>query len=121
MLADNDPDALELLELDLRLEGHQIVGLAGDGAAAVQVSAETRPDVLVVDYRMPPGIDGVEAARQVLAAGSAGHVLVYSNYLDPEVVATAEALGATWLRKGELGALRAAVARAGHGRPGSGG
>lgn len=121
MLADNDPDALELLELDLRLEGHQIVGLASDGDGAVRVSAETRPDVLVVDYRMPPGIDGVEAARRVLAAGSAGHVLLYSNYVDPDVVASAEALGATCLRKGDLATLRAAVARAGHGSPASAG
>jgi len=119
VLADNDPDALELLELDLRLEGHVIVATVADGAAAVDACDDLRPDVLVVDHRMPPGIDGVEAARRVLAARSARHVIVYSNYVDPAVVASAESIGARWLRKGDLARLRAAV-RVDHGRPGSG-
>lgn len=119
VLADNDEDALDLLELDLRLEGHDIVGVVGDGDAAVAACEEARPDVLVVDYRMPPGIDGVEVARRVLAAGTAGAVVVHSNYLDPAVLASAEALGALWLRKGDLAALRAAVN--GHGRAPAGG
>lgn len=113
MLADNDQDALDLIELDLRLEGHEIVGLAPDGESAVDACGELRPDVLVVDYRMPPGIDGVEVARRVLAEGTAGSVLLHSNYFDPAVVARAEALGARWLRKGDLTTLRAAVS--GHG------
>ena len=49
----------------------------------------------------------------LLAAGTAGRVLLHSNYLDRAVVARAEALGARWLRKGDLAALRAAVT--GHG------
>ena len=120
MLADNDDGALELVDLDLRLEGHDVVALASDGQAAVAACAEHRPDVLVVDYRMPPDIDGVEVARQVLAAGSAGRVIVYSNYLDRRVVARAEALGARWLRKGDLVALRAAVSERHRHPPSSG-
>jgi CheY-like chemotaxis protein len=119
VLADNDQDALDLLELDLRLEGHEIVALAADGESAVDACERARPDVLVVDYRMPPGIDGVEVARRVIAGGTAGAVLLHSNYLDRAVVARAEALGARWLRKGDLAALRAAVS--GHGRAPSAG
>lgn len=122
VLADNDADALELIELDLGLEGHDIVATASNGTGAVRACRDSRPDVLVVDYRMPPGLDGVEVARQVLAAGTAGNVIVYSNYLDASAVAAAEALGARWLRKGDLATLRAAVlATAGHGRPTSAG
>lgn len=122
VLADNDGDALDLLELDLGLEGHEIVATATDGEGAVRACRDARPDVLVVDYRMPPGIDGVEVARRVLASGTAGCVLVHSNYLDPAVVATAAALGVRWLRKGDLAAVRDAVlATAGHGRSTSAG
>lgn len=109
VLADNDEGALELIHLDLGLEGHDIVATALDGLRAVEACARTRPDVLVVDHRMPPGIDGVEVTRRVLAAGTAGAVVLYSNYLDPRVVARAEALGARWQEKGDLAALRAAV------------
>lgn len=117
VLADNDADALELLELDLRLEGHEVVAAVPDGASAVDACEEHRPDVLVVDYRMPPGLDGVEVSRQVLAAGTCGRVIVCSNYRDPAVVARAVAAGAHWLRKGDLAALRRVV-MAGHGHPG---
>jgi DNA-binding NarL/FixJ family response regulator len=117
VLVDNDEGALELIDLDLRLEGHEVVATAPDGEGAVAACAAHRPDVLVVDYRMPPGIDGVEVARQVLRAGTAGAVLLYSNYLDPRAVAAAESVGARWLVKGQLAALRAAVLASGHDRP----
>ena len=119
VVVDNDDDALDLLTLDLGLEGHDVVGTAHDGATAVEVCRRERPDVLVVDYRMPPGIDGVEVARAVLADGSAGAVVVYSNYDEPRTIARAEALGAQWLSKGDLGALRRAVID--HGRRAAGG
>jgi DNA-binding NarL/FixJ family response regulator len=109
VLADNDEGALDLIDLDLGLEGHDVVAKATDGAETVAACAELRPDVLVVDYRMPPGIDGLEVARRVLAAGTAGRVLIYSNYLDPKLVARAARLGVGWLTKGDLDRLRAAV------------
>jgi CheY-like chemotaxis protein len=114
LVVDNDPDALELLALDLRLEGHDVVALASTGEEGIEACRRERPEVLIVDYRMPPGIDGVEVARAVLRDGTASSVLVYSNYHDPAVMARARALGARWLAKGDLGALRRAVS--GHGR-----
>jgi len=109
VLADNDDGALDLIALDLGLEGHDIVGLAGSGEEAVAQCEAHRPEVLVVDYRMPPGIDGVEVARRVLAGATAARVIIYSNYADPKAIGAAEALGAEWLRKGRLAALRDAV------------
>ena len=114
VVVDNDAGALELLELDLRLEGHDVVATAMDGPDGIEACRRTRPDVLVVDYRMPPGVDGVEVARAVLRDGTAGGVVIYSNYDDPKVVARAEALGAVWLSKGDLARLRRAVIA--HGR-----
>ena len=110
VIADNDPDALDLAVLDLGFEGHDIVGTASDGWDAVAVCERLRPDTLVVDYRMPPGINGVEVARRVLRDGLAGKVVLYTNYTDPDVMRAAERAGALYLLKGDLTTLRAAVA-----------
>jgi DNA-binding NarL/FixJ family response regulator len=58
-------DALELL-LGMRADV-QIVASVGDGAAAVSAAIENRPDVVLMDYRLP-GLDGIQATVQVLEA-----------------------------------------------------
>lgn len=109
VVADNDLDALDLVVLDLRLEGHDIVGAVRDGDEAVRLCHELRPDVLVSDIRMPPGPDGVAVARTL--HGQPGlRVVLYTNYSDRRLRDEARRLGATFLVKGQLAALRAAVA-----------
>lgn len=65
VVADDDPrvrhDFRALLDLETDIE---VVGLAADGAAAVEVTDRLAPDVLVVDVRMT-GLDGIEATRRV--------------------------------------------------------
>jgi DNA-binding NarL/FixJ family response regulator len=58
-------DALELL-LGMRSDV-EIVGSVGDGAAAVSAAIEHRPDVVLMDYRLP-ALDGIQATAQVVAA-----------------------------------------------------
>lgn len=109
VLVDNDASALELIDLDLALEGHDIVGRASQGEEALDVVADAQPDVVVVDYRMPPGIDGMEVARRIRRRWPDIRVLLYTNYVRPELVREAERIGATFLRKGDLGTLRRAI------------
>lgn len=109
VVADNDPDAIDLLALDLRLEGHDVVGLAACGEEAVRICEEVRPDVLVVDYRMPPGPNGIEVVRRLRRSMPDLRIVVYSNYNDPRLHEAAERLGATYLAKGQLAALRRVV------------
>lgn len=109
MVCDNDDVALDLVVTDLRLEGHDIVATAVTGEDAVERCAETEPDVLVVDLRMPPGIDGVEAARRVLAARPGTRVVLHTNHLDPSALEASARLGMAYVLKGELRALRKAV------------
>jgi DNA-binding NarL/FixJ family response regulator len=56
----------------------EIVGEAGDGEAAVRLAAELRPDVVLMDVRMPV-LDGVEATKLITEAGTA-KVLVMTTF-----------------------------------------
>lgn len=65
LLADDNRDAADVLAELLRLDGH-LVHTASDGLQAVELAAQLRPDVLVLDIGMP-GLNGYEVARQVRA------------------------------------------------------
>lgn len=109
VIADNDPDALDLVRTDLRLEGHDVVGCAADGEGALELCRELTPDVLVVDYRMPPGPNGVEVARRMRRDMPAVRVVVFTNYDTADVTQAVRRAGAHLVRKGELDSLRRAV------------
>jgi CheY-like chemotaxis protein len=108
VLVDNDEAVLRLLLLDLGLEGHDIVATAADGERGLSACAEHHPDVLVVDLRLGSGIDGLDVARELQGDGT--RVVVYTNYITPDVVKAAGDAGATVIEKGNLSALRRAVA-----------
>ena len=109
VVADNDPDALELVVTDLRLEGHEIVGTATQGDAALALVEEHRPDVLVVDHRMPPGPWGIEVAEQLARSHPEIAVVLYTNYQSVDLVERSARTGVTFVPKGNLRTLRRAV------------
>jgi DNA-binding NarL/FixJ family response regulator len=75
-------------------ERFHVVGEAADGVEAVAHAEALRPDVILMDLRMPGG-DGVTAISELAARGVAGRVLVLTTYdTDSDVVAAIEA-GAT--------------------------
>ena len=108
VVADNDPDALELALTDLRLEGHEVHGAADAGAARALLGQLT-PDVLVLDHRMPPGPTGLELAEELVAAGTDVRIVIYSNYQSPQLRSRAARIGVPFLAKGNLRTLRGAV------------
>ena len=79
VVADNDLDALDLALTDLRLEGHDVYG-ALDAADAEVTRGPVSPDAVVLDYRMPPGITGLELAERLVADDPDLRVVIYSNY-----------------------------------------
>ncbi|MGC9665214.1 response regulator [Planosporangium sp. 12N6] len=71
-----------------------VAGEAGSGHEAVTVVRDTRPDVVVMDIRMP-GMDGIEATRRLVAGEGAPHVLILTTFDDDEYVYAALRAGAS--------------------------
>jgi two-component system, NarL family, nitrate/nitrite response regulator NarL len=81
VIADDHPAFTLGMRLALQDAGLDVVGVAADGDAAVRVAAEHRPDVVVLDVRMP-GMNGIDACRAIMQAESATAVVILSTYDD---------------------------------------
>ncbi|MET8868063.1 response regulator transcription factor [Nonomuraea sp. NPDC004580] len=80
--------------LILTTRGIDVVGEAADGVEAVTAARELRPDVVLMDIRMP-NLDGLEAARRVLAQDPDCRVLMLTTFDLDRYVYAALALGAS--------------------------
>jgi DNA-binding NarL/FixJ family response regulator len=80
-------------------DGIEVAGEAGDGEAAVAAVRRLRPDVVLMDIRMP-GLDGLEATRRIVAGGSGCRVIMLTTFdLDEYVYAALEAGASGFLLK----------------------
>jgi DNA-binding NarL/FixJ family response regulator len=87
------------LELVLDARGCDVLGTAADGRAGVDLVLRTRPDVALMDVRMPV-LDGIAATRELTAAGVATRVLILTTYdVDQYVYAALRAGAAGFLLK----------------------
>jgi DNA-binding NarL/FixJ family response regulator len=92
-----DDEAMIRTGLRMVLEAEsdiEVVGEAGDGAQAVTAAATLRPDVILMDVRMPR-LDGLAATQQILAADSTVKVVVLTTFNEDSYVRDALRLGAS--------------------------
>jgi len=100
LLADDQP----LLSFGFRLvleaqPDITVVGEAGNGAQAVTMARALRPDVVLMDVRMPV-LDGIEATREIVGSGSTARILVLTTFdLDEYVYAALRAGASGFLLK----------------------
>jgi two-component system response regulator DesR len=92
LIVEDEPMLRQALAEMLGDKGIRVVALARDGVEAVQVAPQIEPDVVLMDLRMP-GLDGIEATKQIRAAVPRTQVLVLSAYDDPGLHRSAEEAG----------------------------
>ena len=84
LVADDDPEIVRLVELNLRMEGYEVV-IANDGEEALRIVQEEMPALVLLDIMMPK-LDGYEVCERIRADGRTRHVSV--------ILLTARALSA---------------------------
>jgi DNA-binding NarL/FixJ family response regulator len=99
VVADDQDLVRSGLEMVLTARGVDVVGSAADGRAAIEVARRTRPDVVLMDIRMPV-LDGIAATREITAHELPTRVLVLTTYdLDSYVYGALQAGAAGFLLK----------------------
>ena len=94
LLADDQELVRSGFRLILELAGFEIAGEASDGREALELARTTKPDVVLMDVRMP-GMDGIEATRRIAQAGLPSRVLMLTTFDLDEYVYEALRAGAS--------------------------
>jgi DNA-binding NarL/FixJ family response regulator len=92
VLADDHVLVRRVLKLELESDGVVVVGEAADGREAVELVRSLRPDVVVLDHRMPE-LDGLEAARSLLGDQAEERIIILTSDDDPSVIVEAARIG----------------------------
>jgi serine/threonine-protein kinase PknK len=109
VIAEDDVLMREGLASLLERGGYEVVGQAGDGSELVRLVRERRPDLAVVDIRMPPAhrTEGLDAARVIREEFPGTAILILSAYVEVTEAMTllATGRGSGYLLKSRIGEL----------------
>jgi DNA-binding response OmpR family regulator len=92
LIADDEPSIRFLYERELKKEGYEVV-FAVNGQEALRLAREEKPDLVVLDIRMP-GMDGIQALHRILEEQNSLPVIIntaYSSFKDNFLCWAAEA------------------------------
>ena len=92
IIIDDDFLVVDALKTIVESQGIQVLATGHDGAEAIRLAGEVRPDVILLDIRMQGG-DGLEATREILARDPAARILLITTFQDEEYIARALTLG----------------------------
>jgi DNA-binding NarL/FixJ family response regulator len=84
LIADDHPPVLRSVSQLVHEWGFSVVGTTGDGTVALRKIQELRPNVALVDLRLPH-LSGIEIAREVVRSTPATAVLIYTGYSDETI------------------------------------
>ena len=93
VLVDDHTMLRQGLRRALEAEGITVVGEASDGAEGVRIALATSPDVVLMDVTMP-GVDGIDATKQLVAADASMRVMMLTMHIDRDVIDRALKAGA---------------------------
>ena len=117
LIADDHPLFRMGLAYALRARGFELVAEVADGSAALEACCTLRPDVALLDVKMPL-LDGLSACRRIRAECADTLVVMLSTFDEPAILAAAKAAGATaYLSKETAPAELAALLREVTARP----
>src|SRR5438132_4356126 len=86
LIVDDHEVVREGLRLSLSRASHiRVIGEASDGASAVELAQRRKPDVVVMDVRMP-GMDGLEATKLLLDRDPDAKVLIFTAYSEKSLL-----------------------------------
>ena len=102
LVVDDEEDMRALVRATIELaDGGVTVEEAESGESAIAKWRQARPEVIVLDHRMP-GFNGLETAERILAEHPEQAVVLFTAFLDRRVQARARALGIRCLSKNDL-------------------
>jgi len=94
LIVDDEEDmrALVRATIEIANEGLKVAAEAPDGDTAMSLVREKHPEVVVLDHRMP-GVSGLDTAKRILAEHPDQAIVLFSSFLDRNVMMNAERLG----------------------------
>jgi two-component system, response regulator PdtaR len=92
MIVEDDGLVALMVEEMLVNQGYEIVGIVGDGQAALQAIIQWQPDAIVMDVRLP-GLSGIETTRRIQEIFPTP-IVILTGHNNPELIVEAGAAGA---------------------------
>ena len=83
LICEDDPDTLKAMRETLSRRGYQVL-IASDGQKAIETARTAKPDLILMDIRMPK-LDGIEAVKQIRKANKASRIIFVTAFQSPQM------------------------------------